>query len=79
MIRLTSKARSLLAQQAARESRAEVLPSRFPRACIVYCPRNTGIAWMVRQGRVNVAEYKGPEAKQLASAHRDKILAKLKK
>lgn len=54
------------------------LPSRYPRACIVYCPRNSGVAWMVRQGRVNVAEYKGPEAKRLASDHRDQILAKLK-
>jgi len=86
---LTEKARLYLARVAAKQAASEAekprqikptlddWPSRYPKACIVFCPRKSGVAWMVRRLRQNVAEYQGPEGKTLAEHHRDRLLAEL--
>ena len=78
MIRLTSKARQLLDTAATRQAVEDELPTRFPRACIVYARRKNGEAWIVRARRKNVAEYTGHDAKRLAGKHRDQLLNKPK-
>lgn len=56
---MTPYAKKLLRQSdLKRELPLEPLSTKYPRCTLVYCPRKSGVVWMVRVRRENISEHK---------------------